>query len=101
MEIKNLLNKLGYDPARIEKTEADAAKARKDKAAAKAKGGDKVSLSDEARLRTEAFQEAQSAPEVRREKVEAIKAKVAAGEYEIDNQKIAENLVKDDLDLII
>lgn len=63
--------------------------------------GDRVSLSSEAKLRTEAHRAAQDAPDIRREKVEALKAQIAAGEYEIDSRKIAENLVKEDLDLLM
>ena len=102
MEIKNLLKGQGpYDQAKIEKAEADKAKERRDKAASPETGGDRISLSDEAKLRTEALAEASRAPGVRREKVEAIKAKIQAGEYEIDKRKIAETMVKEDLELII
>ena len=63
--------------------------------------GDRVSFSDEGRLRTEAYKEAMNAPEVRKDKVAEIKAKIASGEYEIDSKKIAEGLLRDDLDLFI
>ncbi|THB70667.1 MAG: flagellar biosynthesis anti-sigma factor FlgM [Desulfovibrio sp.] len=102
MEINNLLGKLGpYDQSKVEKANEDAAKARKDKAAESGSAGDRVSLSDEAKLRTEALGAAASASEVRREKVAAIKAQIESGEYQIDTRKIAENMVKEDLELII
>ena len=101
MEINNLLGKLGpYDPQKIEKTNEEAAKARKERAASRSEG-DRVNLSDEAKLRTEAFGAASAAPEVRSDKVAAIKAQVASGEYRIDTRKIAENMVKEDLELLI
>lgn len=63
--------------------------------------GDKVSFSDEGRLRTEAYKEAMNAPEVRKDKVAAIKAQIASGEYEIDSKKIAEGILRDEIDLFI
>ncbi|MGE4297839.1 MAG: flagellar biosynthesis anti-sigma factor FlgM [Desulfovibrionaceae bacterium] len=99
MEIKNLLT--GLDPyqqqAKVEKNEAEA-KARSAKTA-DTRGGDKVSLSPEARLRTEAYKSAQAAPDVRQEKVDAIKAKIANGEYQIDTRKIAEKMLSEEVDL--
>ena len=63
--------------------------------------GDRVSLSGEGRLRTEAYKEAMNAPDVRSDKVAAIKARIEAGEYEIDSTKIAEGILKDELDLFV
>jgi len=101
MDIKKLLTGLeAYDPARLEKTEADnAARGRRARGeSAEGARGDKVNFSDDARLRTEAYSAAMSAPDVRKDKVEAIKAQIAAGEYKIDTQKIAAKVVQDDLD---
>ena len=101
MEIKNLLTGLGqYDPAKVEKADADAQKARREKASAKGKS-DQVSLSNEAKLRTEAHSAAQAAPEVRHDKVAEIKARIQSGEYEINTKKIAEKMVQEDLELLI
>ena len=63
--------------------------------------GDRVSLSDEGRLRTEAYKEAMNAPDVRSDKVAAIKAQIEAGEYEIDSTKIAEGILKEELNLFV
>lgn len=63
--------------------------------------GDRVSLSDEGRMRTEAYKEAMKAPEVRQDKVDAIKARIASGEYEIDSTKIAEGILKEELNLFV
>jgi len=99
MEIKNLLTGLNpYERARLDKAEGQQVKKKDESAGAQAKG-DSVQFSDEAKLRTEAFKTASSTPDVRRSKVEEIKARIAAGEYEIDSRKIAENLVRDELDL--
>ena len=101
MEINNLLGKLGpYDQTKIDKATEDSARARKEQAAAKA-AGDRISLSDEAKLRTEALGAAQAAPDVRRERVAAIKAQVESGEYQINTRKIAQKMVEEDLELLI
>lgn len=101
MEIKNTLNGLtAYDSSRLERGEADKAKARRQDAGQSLEGkGDRVEFSDEGKLRTEAFKAAQSAPDVRQDKVAAIKARIAAGEYQMDSGTIAANLIRDELDL--
>ncbi len=99
MEIKNtLISQL--DPYRTQlKTEESAQKTRADAkgaAAAGASRGDRISLSPEAKLRTEAFSAASNAPEVRQAKVDAIKARVDAGEYQPDSKKIAGKLLQEE-----
>ncbi|MDR1685687.1 MAG: flagellar biosynthesis anti-sigma factor FlgM [Desulfovibrio sp.] len=58
--------------------------------------GDRVSLSPAALLHTAAHAEAGKAPDIRREKVEALKARVESGAYVPDSRKIAEGLLKDE-----
>lgn len=102
MEIKNLLTGLNpYDRARLEKAEGQQVKNKGASGAASSAKGDRVQFSDEGKLRTEAFQTASNTPDVRRDKVEEIKARIAAGEYQVDSRKIAENLVRDELDLTL
>ena len=101
MDIKKLLTGLeAYDPARLEKSETENATRGRRSRAGSSEGarGDKVNFSDDARLRTEAYSSAVSAPDVRRDKIEAIKAQIAAGEYKVDTQKIAAKVVQDDLE---
>lgn len=64
--------------------------------AALAPKSDTVSLSDEAQLRTEAYRTAMNTPELRAEKVAALKAQVADGSYQIDSLKIAQGIVRDE-----
>ena len=101
MEIKKTLNGLDPYQAKLEKAEAEA-KIKRDKASKGKEGGDsdKVSLSPEAKLRTEAYKTAASSEDIRPEKVAEIKAKIANGTYEINSRKIAEKLIKEDLDLL-
>lgn len=100
MEIKNVLSGLGqYDKARLEKS-SDVQKGKKESNVAEVKQGDRANISDEGLLRAEAHKSASGAPDVRKDKVAELKAKIAAGEYEMDSRKIAEKMVRDDLDLL-
>lgn len=100
MEIKNYLKQLDPYRAQLEKTESPPAKTRKEKAREAAPAsGDRVSLSTEAKLRTEAYSTALSAPDVRHEKVQAIKERVDAGEYQIDTRKVAAKILAEESDL--
>ena len=102
MDIKTLLTGIdAYDSARLDKAttaEANSKARRTRKDAQESSRGDVVNFSDDARLRTEAYSSAMSSPDVRKEKVEAIKAQIAAGEYKIDPQKIASKVVQEDLE---
>ncbi|MDR0827898.1 MAG: flagellar biosynthesis anti-sigma factor FlgM [Desulfovibrio sp.] len=57
-------------------------------------GGDRVSLSQAARLHTLAYTEAGNAPEIRQEKVDGLKERVSNGSYVVDSKKVAEKLVQ-------
>jgi negative regulator of flagellin synthesis FlgM len=61
--------------------------------------GDKVSVSPEALLMTEARRTAQNAPDVRTEKVENLRIQVANGTYTPDSRLTAENLLREEPDL--
>lgn len=58
--------------------------------------GDRVSLSPEAKLRTEALTTAMNTPEVRQAKVDAIKARVESGEYTVDSKAVAAKLLREE-----
>lgn len=57
---------------------------------------DTISVSRDALLLTEALRTAQNTPDVRMDKVEAIRAKLAGGTYEIDAKRIAASLIRED-----
>ncbi len=99
MEIKTYLNNLDPYQAKLEKSESAKAKDSRRGTETKGESGDRVSVSDEARLRTEAYRTALNAPEVRQEKVTALKAQVDAGEYQIDSQKVAEKLIREESEI--
>lgn len=93
MEIKNTLLRSvdPYNRTRVEKQPGDAAE-RAAQAPATPQG-DRVSLSGEAKLHAAARTEIAAAPEVRREKVDALKQSVGDGSYTVDTRKVALKLL--------
>ncbi|MDL2209864.1 flagellar biosynthesis anti-sigma factor FlgM [Desulfovibrio sp. OttesenSCG-928-O18] len=98
MEIKNNLNPLDpYSRTKLTATNNQAPqRAAQGVSAPQGETGDRVSLSPEAKLRTEAFTSAMSAPNVRAEKVAALKAQVESGEYTPDSKAIAAKLLAEE-----
>ena len=99
MEIKNSLLKQ-VDPYRTAidaKNDAAAGRARNSGEASPAVAqGDRVSLSPSALMHTAAHAAATKAPEIRQEKVDGIKERLANGEYTIDSKHIAKKLLEND-----
>lgn len=98
MEIKTNLNQLDpYTRTRLTETNTQATKRGVAPVAAPtSEGGDRISLSPEARLRTEAYTAAMNAPDVRQAKVDALKAQVESGSYRPDSAVIAGKLLAED-----
>lgn len=98
MEIKNNLNPLDtYNRTKLAGTDAQASqRASQGAAAPRGETGDRVSLSPEAKLRTEAFTGAMNAPEVRAAKVAELKALVESGGYSPDSKAIAARLLAEE-----
>ena len=98
MEIKNALNSLDpYSKTRLTPAYKQPAKAAsQDVHAPQGEGGDRVSLSPEAKLRTEAFTSAMNAPDVRAAKVAELKSRVESGEYVPDSAAIAAKLLAEE-----
>lgn len=61
--------------------------------------GDTVSVSRDALLLTEARRTAQNTPDVRADKVDALRAQVADGTYVPDSRRIAEALAREEAGL--
>ncbi len=99
MEIKNTLLKQ-VDPYRTtidSKKDAAAGRARNSGETSPAAGqGDRVSLSPSALMHTTAHAAATKAPEIRQEKVDGIKERLANGEYTVDSKHIAKKLLEND-----
>lgn len=58
--------------------------------------GDSISVSKDAMLLSEAHRVAQNAPDVRADKVEALRMQVANGTYKADSRLIAANLLREE-----
>ncbi|MDL2316516.1 flagellar biosynthesis anti-sigma factor FlgM [Desulfovibrio sp. OttesenSCG-928-A18] len=104
MEIKNSLLK-NLDPYRTQQQKASetaqagaAAKGTGTQKNAETPGprGDRVTLSSSALLHTAARSAVSATPELRQEKVDAVKERLASGEYSIDAKNIAEKLLRDE-----
>lgn len=64
-------------------------------AAPSAQGGqDALTLSEEAQVLTEAMQRAQDAPDVREDRVTALKYQLEQGTYRVDSRRVAESLLR-------
>jgi negative regulator of flagellin synthesis FlgM len=89
-----------YQQAQVDKPDvARAQRARPAEASGldgRSSGGDRVDVSFDAVLRTAAMSTAMSAPDVRQEKIDAIRQSLDDGVYVIDNHKIATRLVLED-----
>lgn len=104
MDIKNINQRDPYaiaqnaqlDRAEYAKVGGQSAQAQ----AAAAPRSDKVSVSEEGVLRTEAYRAAMSAPEVRQDKVDAIKARIADGGYQTDSRRIAAAMVSQEAEML-
>ncbi|MFZ5811271.1 MAG: flagellar biosynthesis anti-sigma factor FlgM [Thermodesulfobacteriota bacterium] len=61
---------------------------------------DTVTLSGNAQLFAQAVRDAQTAPDVRADRVAELKAQVESGTYQPDSRKIAEKLLLSEIDLL-
>ncbi|MDR2054899.1 MAG: flagellar biosynthesis anti-sigma factor FlgM [Desulfovibrio sp.] len=98
MEIQNAKTAL-FDPyaATLEKNAETLARASAERADSGAsQGGDRVSVSQDALLMTEARRTAQNAPDVRADKVEELRSQIANGTYKPDSRLVAESLIREE-----
>lgn len=78
---------------RAKKTSEDAKKS----SSVKQSTAEKVKWSDDAKLMSEGLQAVKDAPDVRTDKIAALKAKIAAGTYKVDPDALAEKMLNDSL----
>lgn len=99
MEIQGKINTL-LDPygtaSSLDKSGEAKLKTRSSTATSDAAQGDTVSVSQDALLLTEARRTAQNTPDVRAEKVDALRIQVSNGTYKPDSKLIAANLVREE-----
>ena len=82
--------------ASLEKSNETRLKTTTDATETPAAQGDTVTVSQDALLLTEARRTAQNTPDVRAEKVEALRTQVANGTYQTDSNRIAASLVREE-----
>jgi negative regulator of flagellin synthesis FlgM len=106
MDIKKILGGVNpYAQSKVDKGEGSAATTKAEKAKAKAKNqaastGDRVSVSSDSKLVAEAAKVASESPDVRVDRVEALRNQVQAGTYNPDPRRIAEKMVEGELDFL-
>jgi len=106
MDIKKVLGGVNpYVQSKVDKSEGSEATSKAEKAKAKAKGqatssGDRVSVSSESKLVAEAAKVAAESPDIRVDRVEALRTQVQEGTYNPDSRRIAEKLVEGELDFL-
>lgn len=105
MDIKKILGGVSpYSRTQVDKGDSASSSSRVERAKARVRStsaeGDKVSVSSDALLVAEAAKAAEESPDVRVDRVEALRQQVQTGTYTPDSRKIAEKLVQSDLEFL-
>ncbi len=87
----------GYEARRLEQQEQQRQENQKT-AVVQESGTDRISISEEGRLKMNMLKAAQENDGVRADKVADVKARIEAGEYNPDSKDIAASLLKQELD---
>lgn len=99
MTINTITTKVnGYESHRLEQLEQKHQEAQK-AAAAQEGANDRISISEEGRLKAAALKAAQDGDGVRADKVADLKARIESGEYKPESKDIAAGLVRQELDV--
>lgn len=88
----------GYEARRLEQQEQQRQESQK-AAVVQESGTDRISISEEGRLKMNMLKAAQETDGVRADKVADVKARIEAGEYKPDSKGIAASLLKQELDI--
>ena len=88
----------GYEARRLEQQEQQRQENQKT-AVVQESGTDRISISEEGRLKMNMLKAAQDNDGVRADKVADVKARIEAGEYNPDSKDIAASLLKQELDV--
>lgn len=90
---------LGYTSSRLGELESPRQDDPQRAKAPQKNGPDRVSISEEGRVKALALQTAQDDTGVRPDKVAALKAQISAGTYTVDTQDIATRMIRQELDI--
>ncbi len=88
----------GYEARRLEQQEQQRQENQKT-AVVQESGTDRISISEEGRLKMNMLKAAQENDGVRADKIADVKARIEAGEYNPDSKDIAASLLKQELDV--
>ena len=95
MEIKSILTGIQtYKQTEIENNKSSQARNQNT-----SDTGDKVTFSSKAKLFQEGLKVAKQSPDVRQEKINELKEKIKTGEYQVNEQTIAQKMLKEDIDI--
>ena len=97
MTINNITQVSGYESHRLEQLEQKQQEAQK--AAHQEGSSDRISISEEGRLKAATLKAAQDSDGVRADRVADLKARIEAGDYKPEGKDIAASLVKQELDV--
>ena len=101
MDIKNIANQVinSYLPQNERLGEVDALSTARNRGRGSERTGDSLKLSHEAGLLNAARSTAMQEQDLRQDKIEALKAQIEDGSYQVDSQKIAAGLLREEADL--
>ncbi len=91
----NSLNPTKVDELRNREKSAPAKSGESERASSESKSSETVAVSGLAREIGKVKSAAREAPDIRREKVEALKARIEKGEYHVSGEKIAGKIIED------
>jgi len=97
MTINTITPFSGYESHRLEQLEQKQQDAQK--TAVTQENNDRISISDEGRLKANMLKAAQESDEIRTDKVADVKARIEAGEYKVDGKDVAASLLRKELDV--
>lgn len=96
MTINSIKSSGGYEMHKLEQLEQQRQEARK---TAAEPGGDRISISEEGRIKAGVLKTAQESDGVRADLVADIKARIASGNYTPSSRDTAEKMVRQELDI--
>ena len=89
----------GYESQRLEQLDQQRLENAKSKTATETSSQDRISISEEGRLKAAMLNGAQESDGVRQDKVAEFKAQIATGQYKVDSKDVAASLVRQELDV--
>jgi len=98
MTINTITPLSGYESRKLEQLEQQRQETQK-AATAHESGTDRISISEEGRLKANILKAAQEGDGTRPDKVADVKARIEAGEYKPNGKDIAAGLIKQELDV--